>query len=346
MNNINNKSETGFVGKRVYIFLSLIAAIPIWVAIHAYVKTIHVHEDEAVSTAATMSFFAGIFAGRYISHIWIVRLKSISDQFIIVPTILIIACIAWLFFHADFPLQGRAAINLLLFWVPFIVLSIALGILIKMVRTITQKELKDAQASAAQSKTELHLLQSQLSPHFLFNTLNNMYGLSLSQHEKVPALILKLSELLRYSVYDANEVFVPLKNELEYINNYIEFEKIRMGDRLVLTTDLEEIPSEEIKIAPMLLIVFIENAFKHSRNTADQKVYIEISLKTWGNKILFAIKNSFELSNDDINELNKNAGFGHDSVRKRLEILYQKEHELNIQNSNNFYTVLLQLNMK
>jgi LytS/YehU family sensor histidine kinase len=105
-------------------------------------------------------------------------------------------------------------------------------------------------------------------------------------------LLLKLSELLRYSVYDAKELFVPLKSEIAYINNYIEFEKIRIGERLHLTTSIEIVLSDDIKIAPMLLIVFIENAFKHSKNTIDKDVYIDIALKTWHKTILFSVKNS------------------------------------------------------
>jgi len=260
--------------------------------------------------------------------------------------ILIVACIGWLFFHADFPLNGRDAINLFLFWLPFVIMSFAVGILIKIIHAVTQNQLKEAQASAEHSKSELHLLQSQLSPHFLFNTLNNMYGLSITQHEKVPPLLLKLSELLRYSVYDANEIYVPLKDELAYINNYIEFEKIRIGDRLVLTTDLKEITNADIKIAPMLLIVFVENAFKHSKNTAEQQIFIEIILKTWENSILFSVKNSYSNAKEENTNINKNSGFGLVNVYKRLELLYKNEHELNIQSDDTFYTVMLQLKIK
>jgi LytS/YehU family sensor histidine kinase len=218
--------------------------------------------------------------------------------------------------------------------------------LIKIVRAIAQKQLDAARAGEAHSKSELHLLQSQISPHFLFNTLNNMYGLSITQHEKLPPLLLKLSELLRYSVYDATELYVPLKDEMAYINNYIEFEKIRIGDRLMLTTAFEDNINAEIKIAPMLLIVFIENAFKHSKNTTDDKIFIEITLRTWANKILFTVKNSQAKSTEKNTVGDKNRGFGLSSVYKRLELLYPGEHELSIENGAAFYNVMLQLKMK
>jgi LytS/YehU family sensor histidine kinase len=225
-------------------------------------------------------------------------------------------------------------------------ISLSLGALIKIVHAISENQLKEAKTMAAHSKSELHLLQSQLSPHFLFNTLNNMYGLSITDHEKIPALLLKLSELLRYSVYDATEIYVPLKDEVAYINNYIEFEKIRIGNRLVLTTEIEEVIVPEIKIAPMLLIVFIENAFKHSKNTIDEKIYIDIKLKTWGNSILFSVKNSYGSEESEKSTINKSSGFGLDNVSKRLNLLYTGEHELNIKKDNSFYNVILQLKMK
>jgi hypothetical protein len=343
---IKFKSLIGFFGQPLYIFLSLIISIPIYLVIESYVKSIQVPEDEAAAFAGTVFFFLGLFTGRYIVQIWSARLKILPKKLSIGLCISIVVFVAWLFFHADFPLHGRVAINLLLSWVPFVLISLALGALIKIVHDVSENQLKEAKKMAAHSKSELHLLQSQLSPHFLFNTLNNMYGLSITDHEKIPALLLKLSELLRYSVYDATEIYVPLKDEIAYINNYIEFEKIRIGDRLVLTTDIEEVIVPEIKIAPMLLIVFIENAFKHSKNTIDEKIYIDIKLKTWGNSILFSVKNSYGKEENEASIVNRSSGFGLDNVSKRLSLLYPTEHELNIKKDNSFYNVILQLKMK
>lgn len=335
-----------FFGQPLYIFLSFIVAIPIFLVIETYAKSIEVHEDEAVAFAGTVVFFIGLFTGRYIAQIWTLRLKTLPKDLSLGLFILIIVCIGWLFFHADFPVRGRVAINLLLSWLPFMLISLSLGALIKIVHAVSENKLREARTMAAHSKSELHLLQSQLSPHFLFNTLNNMYGLSITDHEKIPGLLLKLSELLRYSVYDATEIYVPLKDEVAYINNYIDFEKIRIGDRLVLTTEFEEVIVPEIKIAPMLLIVFIENAFKHSKNTVDEKIYIDIKLKTWGNSILFSVKNSYGNEEKERNTLNKSSGFGLDNVSKRLGLLYPGEHELSIKRDNSFYNVILHLKMK
>ncbi|WP_191908705.1 sensor histidine kinase [Larkinella humicola] len=225
-------------------------------------------------------------------------------------------------------------------------MSIAIGMLIKLGRITVENQLQESKAVAEQSQSELHLLQSQLSPHFLFNTLNNLYGISISQHEKIPTLLLKLSDLLRYSVYDAKELFVPLRDELSYINNYIDFEKIRIGDRLTLTTSVEDLTHADLKIAPMLLIVFIENAFKHSKNTTEPYISIDIHLKTWGNSILFAVKNSHGATSGESGFLEKNSGLGLANVKKRLDLLYPNAYELTIQNEGGFYQVMLQLKVK
>ena len=348
MDNANEKSVYTFFGGRVYLGLAILFSIPIFIAVKYYAESIHVAEDELVSFAATVCFMLGVFSGRYVSQIWAARLTVVPPVLLIGLPFIIVVCVAWLFFHADFPLKDRVAINLMLFWVPFAIISVATGILIKLVHTSTQNQLKEAQNQAAHSKSELNLLQSQLSPHFLFNTLNNLYGLSITEHQKIPALLLKLSELLRYSVYDAGEIYVPLKSEIAYVDNYLQFEKLRIGDRLMLTTEIEELTDEAIKIAPMLLIVFIENAFKHSKNTATPEIFVDIKLKTWGRLILFSVKNTYgkeQQGNKLLTENNSN-GFGLPNVRKRLELLYPNAHELHVQSDEMFYAVELQLKMR
>jgi LytS/YehU family sensor histidine kinase len=220
------------------------------------------------------------------------------------------------------------------------------GMFIKLVKTKITAQIKTAEITASHSQTELHFLQSQLSPHFLFNTLNNLYGISITQHEKIPTLLLKLSELLRYSVYDAKETYVPLKDELSYLKNYIDFEKIRIGDRLGLTVELDEISDSKIKIAPMLLIVFVENAFKHSKNTSQPKIHIYIGLKIWANSILFSVKNTHKNAANMNNSLPEIGGLGLDNVKKRLELLYPNTYDLNIEENDDFYEVMLRVKVK
>lgn len=331
---------------RSCLLICLFACIPVYWAVLLYIEAVTGKETEELAFAATGCFFWFFFIGWCLPMLWIPNDKRITDLLIVILAIVILVSVIWLFAHADFPLHSMPAINLLLFWLPFIILAVVVGALVNLIRETISTRLQQANVSAAQSRSELLLLQSQLSPHFLFNTLNNLYGLSLTQHEKIPTLLLKLSELLRYSVYDAKELFVPLKSELSYIDNYIDFEKIRIGGRLVLTTSIEPVTNDQIKIAPMLLIIFIENAFKHSKNTIEKEVFIDITLKTWSDSILFSVKNSHNgIANDD-NELRTDNGLGLVNVRKRLQLLYADEYDLKVEDKEGFYNVLLQLKVK
>lgn len=327
----------------LYTILTGVAAFSMWFAISFYLRAVSVHDDEVVSTIGTAFFLGGVFFGRYLAGTWLAKGNKISNEILAILGATIIICVFWIFYHGDRPFVNRPALNLLAYWLPFVIASLFLGAFVKLARSVRQSELKEAQTIAAHSQSELHLLQSQLSPHFLFNTLNNLYGLSITQHEKIPPLLLKLSDLLRYSVYDSTETFVPLKDELAYIDNYIEFEKIRIGDRLVLTTDIEKISDTSIRIAPMLLIVFIENAFKHSKNTADEQIFIHLSLKMWGDSILFHVKNSHHKSGLENNVINKSSGFGLVNVNKRLQLLYPGQHELEVSNEETSYVVNLKI---
>jgi LytS/YehU family sensor histidine kinase len=312
---------------------------------NSYVGSIGVDDDEAVAFAATVTAILGVFSGRYFSQIWTSTLTTYPKPVLAALGLTIMVCLMWLVFRFDHLSNGRG-IHLIMFWVPMMIVSLCVGVLIKVVHSVSQKELKDAQSQAAHSKSELHVLQSQLSPHFLFNTLNNLYGLSITDHEKIPALLLKLSELLRYSVYDINDMYVPLKDEIAYINNYIEFEKLRLGDRLTFSAAIDEINKPNVRLAPMLLIVFIENAFKHSKNTAAREIFIDIQIKLWADSILFSIRNTYGLEDQQQNTLNKSSGMGLPNVRKRLQLLYPDAHALQMYRDEKYHYVDLRLKIR
>lgn len=347
MEQLEHNSDKKTLSKNLsYLAGAILLSIPVFVLVNVYTDAVLYKEQEKAAFLITLYFLGGIGIGRYLAILWVPKNKAIPKAPFILLPLLIIICTGLVFFVAQFTTRlDRFFLSMLFFSVPFFILSLAIGILVKLVRISVHRQLYTAKAEAQQSQSELHLLQSQLSPHFLFNTLNNLYGLSISEHEKIPPLLLKLSELLRYSVYDAKELFVPLKEELSYINNYIEFERIRIGDRLVLKKEIEEPKNADIKIAPMLLIVFVENAFKHSKNTAQQLIQIEISLRIWGSYILFAVKNS-QTQSKEKGTFDKNSGFGLANVKKRLELLYPNEHIIEIENNEEFYSLMLQLKMK
>lgn len=231
----------------------------------------------------------------------------------------------------------RFALTILLLFL----VAAATGSAVTMIRHQYKSKIQSAQAAMAQSKSELQLLQSQLSPHFLFNTLNNVYGLSLTEPDRVPPLLLKLSELLRYSVYDAKDVFVSLQDEVAYLHNYIAFERLRLGDRLLLNLEIDEAFGPECKVPPLMLIVFVENAFKHSRAAGQQSVRIDIALRKRESKLVFSISNS--CSAEHVRSGGKHAGLGLDNVRRRLDLLYAGKHTLRIDKKENLYLVHLEL---
>jgi sensor histidine kinase YesM len=290
-------------------------------------------------------FFVCVYTGRWICKTWFLKNKLFQFSLFTLLGFVVLVYGGRLILNTLLHLNQKNIDEFFFAITPLFVFGMLTGIFVPMIRALLQKQVAEARIIAVQKEGELNLLQSQLSPHFLFNTLNNLYAISIAQHEKIPRLLLKLSELLRYSVYESRQRFIPLKEEVQYINNYISFEKIRIGERLNLRTDIQEIDSNEINIAPMLLIVYIENAFKHSKDSLDRTIFIDISLKIIDENITFLVTNSCNRSMAT-KRINKDGGLGLENVKKRLELLYTNEYILNEQLSENFYSVKLQLKAK
>ena len=182
---------------------------------------------------------------------------------------------------------------------------------------------------------ELHYLKRQIHPHFLFNTLNTIYGFALKQSKHTPDIILKLSNLLDYILYQVNKPKVNLKDEVLHIKEYIELEKIRFQDTLKVEFKTSEI-NESIQVSPMILIPFVENAFKHG-NMEDGFLKIKIRVEVVGINLNFSIKNTVQKHHLQ----NENKGIGLDNIRKRLELNYQNNYELTNVIEANYYVVNL-----
>jgi two-component system, LytTR family, sensor histidine kinase LytS len=204
---------------------------------------------------------------------------------------------------------------------------------------------KQNQIIQQQMHFELENLKSQISPHFLFNTMNNFYGLAVDNSNKLPNLMIRLSDLLRYSLYETKQEKVPLENEIKYLENYIELEKIRLEENLKLNFNINNSNFEKFQIAPLLLITFLENAFKHSKNIQNESLIIEIFINVSNEGIMtFRIQNNFNSQAE--NNLVSNKGIGLENVQKRLEVIYPNEnHLLKIEKFENFYKVELNLNL-
>jgi two-component system, LytTR family, sensor kinase len=189
-------------------------------------------------------------------------------------------------------------------------------------------------------KTELSFLRSQVSPHFLFNVLNNMVAMARLKSDLLEPSLIRLSGLMRYMLYESDEASVTLLRETEYVNSYIELQKIRYAKSLIIRVDMDRGDSQLIE--PMLLIPFIENAFKHGTGTISDPV-IDVSLKISEGLIDFRVKNKYDPENEEIKD--RTSGIGLTNVVRRLNLLYDQKHILSIKKENGWFTVSLQIKL-
>ncbi|MDG5491785.1 sensor histidine kinase [Psychroserpens sp. SPM9] len=196
-------------------------------------------------------------------------------------------------------------------------------------------EAKILEAQLKLKEQELKYLKMQIHPHFLFNTLNTMYGFALKKAEQTPDMILKLSNLLDYLLYQAEKPFVLLSEEIAHIKDYIELEKMRFHNTLHVEMNISQ-TSENITIAPMLLIPFIENSFKHG-SIQNGVLHIHIELSTSLEHIYFRITNTNSESGA------AQGGIGLENIKKRLELLYPNAYQLTIHDKSKVFDVELQL---
>jgi sensor histidine kinase YesM len=186
------------------------------------------------------------------------------------------------------------------------------------------------------TKAELSLLKSQINPHFFFNTLNNLYGLTVEKSDVAPDVVLKLSDMMRYTIYMGKEDLVPLKDEVDYLQNYIELHKIRYQKKVDIQFTYSDI--SDYQIAPLLYIIALENAFKHGVEKLTENAYIHINISTDARNIRFEIENNFEKP-----ATKHDYGIGLDNLKQRLQLVYPKKHQLNIKSSDAVYALSLNL---
>lgn len=189
-------------------------------------------------------------------------------------------------------------------------------------------------------KTELSFLRSQISPHFIFNVLNNIVALARLKSDKLEPTIFKLSSLMRYMLYESDERRVPLGREVEYLKSYIDLQQLRFGQKVTIAQDIS-ITDELAEIEPMLLIPFVENAFKHGTGYIQQP-RIEIRLIQKAKTLIFDVKNKFSTQEE---QKDYTSGIGLVNVERRLALLYPQAHELLITKTEGWFTVQLQLKL-
>lgn len=253
------------------------------------------------------------------------RLQKLAPYFFIVTTILIVV------FNDFFGKEEDYHIFILLFFISMIVwmirwLIIQIKIILRLKKDKTQAEL-------------MHL-KSQVNPHFFFNTLNNLYGLVEKDTAKAQQLILKLSDMMRYSIYEGQNDWVTLADEITYLENYMDLHKMRYHKEITIRFDVEA-EDRSIKIMPLLFIIMVENAFKHGVEKLRKDAFVYIRLKSGLQYVDFEIENNFDAEEQDRTE-----GIGLNNLKKRLELVYLNKHKLEIDtNRRDIYKIRLRLTL-
>ncbi len=205
-----------------------------------------------------------------------------------------------------------------------------------------RREKKILQNETLQS--ELRFLKSQINPHFLFNTLNSLYALTLKKSDDAPSIVLRLSEMMRYMLYECNEKRVPLTKEINYLENYLELEKLRLSSSVDLRLNIEG-TSDHLLIAPLMFIPFVENGFKHGLHNSINRGFIHIDIKIKDSILKLKVVNNKTDKEERTIEGKKSGGIGLRNVKRRLELLYPNRHSLKISDEEKEYIIKLKLKL-
>ena len=187
---------------------------------------------------------------------------------------------------------------------------------------------------------ELQLLKAQVHPHFLFNTLNNIYSFTITNSDLAASLMGKLNGILRYMMLDGQHAAVPLMKEIQLINDYISLEKVRYGERLKISLNITGNASNKM-IAPLLMIPFVENSFKHGASKMLKEPIIELSITIEEDRLTFELINNKPADGAAENKINQKGGIGLKNAGRRLKLLYPEKHDISIESTDTMYSVRL-----
>ena len=229
---------------------------------------------------------------------------------------------------------------------PSTVASMTLAMSVKLTKNWIQAKRRQQLLEKEKLETELKFLRSQFNPHFLFNTINSIFVLIHKNPDMASEALAKFSGLLRYQLYECNEHKIPLRQELAYLENFIELEKLRhKSENLKLTVQLEKSYNPDIIIAPFILIPFVENAFKHVSQCKDKANWICVNLLLKHHQLHLSIANSVSAQQNNSASFVQYHGIGLKNVQRRLDLIYSGEHELTIKQENDQFLVTLYLDL-
>ncbi|MEQ9415879.1 MAG: histidine kinase, partial [Cyclobacteriaceae bacterium] len=187
---------------------------------------------------------------------------------------------------------------------------------------------------------ELNFLKAQINPHFLFNTLNNLYYLAYSKSDNTTEVIDKLSKMMRYMIYDSNHSKVLLSKEIEYMKNYVSLERLRLNNEIPIEFEVKG-NLDDCQIAPLIFITFLENAFKHGVSNAKEDCWVKVLVEVNGKECIYTVENSKVPRQQEEGK----SGIGLSNIKRRLELSYPNDHELQVKNLKDSYFVQLKLNL-
>ncbi|WP_321517018.1 histidine kinase [Marinifilum fragile] len=227
----------------------------------------------------------------------------------------------------------------------FSIVYLGLSTLLKLSKSwfrVIEAEKKLVELKQKQSETELLALKTNIHPHFLFNNLNSLYALARKKSDETPKYILQLSDLMRYMIYESNDEYVELEKEISYITNYLELQKLRFKNKTRIQYIIEgEFNSQ--KIAPFLMIPFIENSFKHGGLNQLERDVIDLRIRIEDNHLEMNLRNS--IPKHTSREIDPIGGFGIENVKSRLDSQYPNKHELNLSKQEDEFTVALKIDL-
>lgn len=232
-----------------------------------------------------------------------------------------------------------------MFVVQVVAINLFIAVFVSMLRFAAdwlELEAKKKEIENERLMAELNFLKAQINPHFLFNTLNNLYYLAFSKSDNTTTVIEKLSQMMRYMIYDSNYPKVPLSKEIEYMKNYISLEQLRLNNQVPIRFEVEG-ETENLRIAPLIFITFLENAFKHGVNNHSTDAWITVSIKLTGNRCSYRVENSKLPPATDTRE--KKSGIGLQNVKRRLELSYPGQYELAMEDKPDRYVVQLNITL-
>ena len=281
----------------------------------------------------------------YLERSKVGKLIGLSLIAFVVTTILSRMQVKWLFFPLFIPEQSINLFNPqgVLLTVFDLFITLAAAVTIKMIR-VHYKSLEFEQELIREKlESELSFLRAQTNPHFLFNTLNNLYVLARKKSDKTPDAIMMLSKIMRFMLYECRAPRISVADEAKVIRDYIELEKMRYNQRLTVHYD-ENIDNPGTSIAPLLLLPFVENSFKHGAGSTTGKVEIIVRISLQNQHLSFVVENTVDTEEKPANN-GHNGGIGLKNVQRQLDLIYPEQHQLNTGRENGMYKAKLEIDL-